>query len=382
MIKTSIPFNIPYVSGEEQKYINDAIQRRTFSAGGHYTLLCENCLEEFTTAQKVLLTSSCTHALEMCALLLDIKEGDEVIMPSFNFVSAANAFVLRGAKIVFVDIDPNTMNIDPTQISLAISSKTKAILVVHYGGIACDMDTIIEIAQKNDIPVIEDAAHAIGAYYKGHHLGTLGDFGTLSFHATKNIHCGEGGALLINNPKYNERAAVLREKGTNRQAFLKGEVDKYTWVDIGSSYLMSELSAAFLYAQLQTVESVTEKRLDLWKLYRAELIELEQQEHIMLAQSPSFSRGNGHVFYIKCKNGKERTLLVTYLNNRGIKAYFHYIPLHSSERGRQFGQFRGEEVVTSKMSNQLLRLPLYFDMRQENLVQIIDFIKQFFIKNQ
>lgn len=378
MSEKDIPFNIPYLSGEEQKYIDDAIQRRSFSAGGHYTTLCENWLQEYTKAKKILLTSSCTHALEMCALLLDIKKGDEVIMPSFNFVSAANAFVLRGAKIIFVDIDPATMNVDPVQISLAISDKTKAILVVHYGGVACDIDAILTIADKNDLPVIEDAAHAIGAYYKDQHLGTLGDFGTLSFHATKNIHCGEGGALVINNPKYAKRAVILREKGTNRQAFLKGEVDKYTWVDIGSSYLMSEISAAFLYAQLHSLEKVAQKRIELWEYYQNGLSALEQEGKISLLQMPFFSKGNGHVFYVKCKSDKERTLLIAYLKSKGVIAYFHYIPLHNSKAGKLYGQFNERDDYSLNASRQLLRLPIYYDLEISNCNRVVELLKDFY----
>ena len=374
----SIPFNIPFVGGNEQHFLEEVFKKQAFCGDGFYTQSCEKQLQDFTGTQKVLLTSSCTHALEMCALLLDIQTGDEVIMPSFNFVSAANAFVLRGAKIIFVDIDPNTMNIAPDQITSAISDKTKAILVVHYGGVACDMDVIMNIAGQHQIAVIEDAAHAIGAFHNEKHLGTIGDFGTLSFHDTKNIHCGEGGALLINNPKYIERATVLREKGTNRAAFLNGKIDKYTWVDLGSSYLMSELSAGFLFAQLQKLDEVTKKRLELWRFYQKELSILEVEGKLSLAKLPSFSVGNGHVFYLKCKTENERDLMISYLDSRNIKAYFHYVPLHSSRAGQIFGCFYGKDTFTSKGSDCLLRLPLYFDMDLKTVIKITDSIKEFY----
>ncbi|GLR19014.1 dTDP-4-amino-4,6-dideoxygalactose transaminase [Portibacter lacus] len=364
-MENNIPFNEPLVIGTEERYIKDAIARKEFSGQGYYTRSCEKKLEGYTKASKVLLTSSCTHALEMSALLLDIQHGDEIIMSSFNFVSAANAFVLRGAKIIFVDIRPDTLNIDEKLIEAAITPKTKAILVMHYGGVPCEMDYIMQLADRYQLKVIEDAAHCIGSFYNGRHLGTIGHLGTLSFHATKNIQCGEGGALLINDHSYTERAEIIREKGTNRQNFIQGKVDKYTWVDIGSSYLMSELTAAFLYGQLLEIDSVTRKRLEIWKTYK------EGIKH----EKTAIETGNGHIFYIICKSLNDRNLLVEKLNNVNISAYFHYLPLHKSHEGKRSSIFNGKDNYTTYISECVLRLPLYNTLKQINQDRIIDQFK-------
>ncbi len=365
-----IPFNIPYISGEEESYIKEAIQNKNLAGDGIFTKKCQTFLEDFTKSPNVLLTTSCTHALELSALLCDIEPGDEVIMPSFTFVSSANAFVLRGAKIVFVDIRPDTMNIDEQKIESAITNKTKAILVMHYAGVACAMDEIMMIADRHQLFVIEDAAQCMDAYYKGKHLGTIGHLGAFSFHSTKNIHCGEGGALLINEKRLIERAEIIREKGTNRKSFLRGEVDKYSWVDIGSSYLMNELSAAFLYAQLLNLNDVTQNRLKLWQKYY-KLLNKNNAETTTLDY-----KHNGHIFFIKCKDKVERSALIQFLKTKEIKAYFHYVPLHSSKTGKIRGRFHGEDIFTTKESEKLLRLPLYYDL--ENVNQIGEFVNQFF----
>lgn len=369
-----IPFNIPFISGDELQYIEEAIQRKDLTGDGYFSRRGQLLLENITGCKKVMLTGSCTHALEMCAILADIQPGDEVIMPSFTFVSSANAFVLRGARIVFVDIRPDTMNIDEKLIEDAITKKTKAILVMHYAGISCEMDAIMAIAQAHNLIVIEDAAHCIGAYYKGRHLGTIGHLGTLSFHSTKNIHCGEGGALFVKDDRFAERAEIIRDKGTNRKAFLKGKVDKYTWVDAGSSYLMSELTAAFLYAQLLNVELVNKKRSFQWQAYFDAF--REWTDRIAIPFVPAGCKHNGHIFYIKCKNKTERQRLIEELKDKAIEATFHYVPLHSSIAGKKYGIFKGIDNFTTKESEKLLRLPLYFDL--ENTSEISACFKQFY----
>ncbi len=369
-----ISFNVPFISGEETRYIEQAIQRKDLSGDGHFGKKCQTILENITGGKKAMLTSSCTHALEMCAILADIHPGDEVIMPSFTFVSSANAFVLRGARIVFVDIRPDTLNIDEKLIEKAITQKTKAILVMHYAGVGCEMDKIMEIAQAHHLIVIEDAAHCIGANYKGKHLGTIGHLGALSFHATKNIHCGEGGALLINDHRFFEAAEIIREKGTDKNAFLKGRTDKYSWVGIGSSYLMSELNAAFLYAQLLHLELVNNKRKAFWQVYFEAFCELEGILEVPVV--PQDCTHNGHIFYVKCKSQTERRRLIAELKNKTIDASFHYVPLHSSSAGKQYGIFSGQDVFTTKESERLLRLPLYYEL--ENTVEISNCLKQFY----
>lgn len=357
-----IPFNVPFISGEEEKYIKEAIRSKNLAGDGYFTKECQSFLGSFTKSDDVLLTSSCTHALELSALLCDIQVGDEVIMSSFTFVSSANAFVLRGAKIVFVDIHPDTMNINENLIEAAITQHTKAILVMHYAGVACAMKKIMTIAQKHGLFVIEDAAQCIDSYYHKKHLGTIGHLGAFSFHSTKNIHCGEGGALLINDERLVKRAEIIREKGTNRKSFIRGEVDKYSWVDIGSSYLMSELNAAFLYAQLQQATIVTKKRLAFWKTYNNNLKETKPKKI-----GDGFQH-NAHLYFIKCKNIKERSKLITFLKKRKISTVFHYVPLHSSKKGIETGRFNGDDLFTTKESERLLRLPLYYDLEDIELV--------------
>ncbi len=363
-LMATIPFNKPYINGQEPEFIADAITRGTFAGDGYYTKCVENELERITGSEKTLLTSSCTHALEMCALLCNIEPGDEVIMSSFNFVSAANAFVLRGASIVFVDIRPDTMNINETLIEAAITSRTRAIVAMHYGGVACEMDTIMQLAQKHNLWVIEDAAHCIGAYYKDRHLGSIGHLGTLSFHASKNIHCGEGGALFINDPKLVDRAEIIREKGTNRRAFFTGKVDKYSWVDLGSSYLMSEVSAAFLHAQLMSLEKVNENRMLCWVNYFETLV----AENLGIPIKTNKTQHNAHIFYIKTDSPKVRKALMEYLLQQGISSAFHYVPLHTSTAGQRYGRFHGKEEFTISESEKILRLPLYYDLKKADKI--------------
>ena len=366
-----IAFNIPYVNGSELDYIRDAIEKNSFSGNGDFTRRCEERLEAFTGTEKCLLTSSCSHALDMCAILLDIKPGDEVIMASFNFVSAANAFVSRGARICFVDIDPKTMNMDVDMLASAINDHTKAVLVMHYGGIACQMDAILELTQKHHIYLIEDAAHCIGAYHHDKHLGTIGDLGTISFHSSKNIHCGEGGALLVNNSSFISKAEIIREKGTNRKAFFDENVDKYSWVSLGSSYLMSDLSAAFLLTQLNDINRVNNARKTYFLNYYNALKSHLKEENI----SPLSPHANYHLFYIK---SDMRDALITYLNKQNIQAHFHYTPLHTSKAGLQFGYFHGEDQYTSSEAARLLRLPLYMQLEhQADIIEaIINFIHE------
>lgn len=366
MRNTSIPFHVPYLSGNEDQYLKDAIERRTFSGNGHYTKRCERELQRLTSAPRVLLTSSCTHALEMCALLLDIQPGDEVIMSSFNFVSAANAFVLRGASIVFVDVDPLTMNLDPAGLPAAITKKTKAILAMHYGGVACDMEAIMKIAGEHGVKVIEDAAHCIDAYWQGRHLGAIGDLGALSFHATKNIHCGEGGALLINNQEYEQVAEIIREKGTNRMAFQNGLVDKYTWVGLGSSYLMSELSAAFLYGQLLHLSVVTSQRKRIHRAYTQGL-----EEMAALTISSADKESNAHVFYLNSANAELIAEITNTLREKNIQTAFHYPPLHRSSQGFKSCRFSGNDEYTTQLSSSLIRLPIYHSLSLESVNKIV-----------
>ena len=356
-----IPFNKPYYSAKELAYIQKAIEYGDLSGNGYYTRACETFLKQLTGSAAVLLTPSCTAALEMAALLIDINEGDEVIMSSFNFVSAANAFALRGARIVFVDVRPDTMNIDENLIENAITPRTKAIVATHYGGVACEMTRIMAIAEQNHIYVIEDAAHCMDAYYNDRHLGAIGHFGTLSFHSTKNIHCGEGGALLINDERFVVNAEIIQEKGTNRRQFINNKIDKYTWVSIGSSFLLSELNAAFLYAQLQDLGKVTAYRRKLCQDYSNEL---EVLEMINYFGYPSGCMPNGHLFYVKCEDEFERGQLIRHLNSKGIQAFFHYIPLHTSKAGRLYSEFRGEDRYTTKESMRLLRFPCFYGFKQ------------------
>ncbi|MFI3175874.1 MAG: dTDP-4-amino-4,6-dideoxygalactose transaminase [Eubacteriales bacterium] len=373
-----INFNVPPFTGKEMDYIKDAIKRQKICGDGIYTKKCHEWMEKHTKTGKSLLTTSCTHALELAALLAEIQSGDEVIMPSYTFVSTADAFVLRGATIVFVDIRQDTMNIDETQIEAAITERTKAIVPVHYAGVACEMDIIMAIAKKHDLFVIEDAAQGIMATYKGQALGTIGDFGCYSFHETKNYSMGEGGALLIQDEQYVETAEIIREKGTNRSQYFRGEVDKYTWMNYGSSYLPSDMNAAYLYAQLEVAGEMLQERLSLYETYRANLQELAQKGHVELPYVPEECTHNAHMFYIKTKDMEERSQLIEFLRERNIYAVFHYIPLHSSPAGLKFGRFHGEDRITTRESERILRLPMYYRLQVEQVNYICDMIKEFY----
>lgn len=373
-----INFNVPPYVGKEEEYISQAIRAQKICGDGMFTQRCSKWLEEKTGTAKALLTTSCTHATEMAALLCDIKPGDEVIMPSFTFVSTADAFVLRGAKVVFVDIRPDTMNIDEKLIESAITPKTRAIIPVHYAGVACEMDEIMNIAQKHNLKVIEDAAQGMMSTYKGRALGTIGDYGCYSFHETKNYSMGEGGALLINNSEMIESAEIIREKGTNRSKFFRGQVDKYTWVNYGSSYLPSELNAAYLFAQLEYADEINEFRLGKWKRYYEGLSDLAEKGYIELPTVPENCTHNAHMFYIKTKDLEERTRLITFLEKKEVKAVFHYIPLHSAPAGKMFGRFNGEDKFTTKESERLVRLPMYFGLQDEDQNKVIDLIHTFY----
>lgn len=374
-----IQFNIPPYIGKEDEYIKEAMTKNHKLCGdGPFTKKCSEWMEKKFKSEKVLLTTSCTHATEMTAILADIKEGDEVIAPSFTFVSSVNPFVLRGAKIVFVDINPKTMNIDENFIEAAITEKTKVIVPVHYAGVACEMDKIMEIAKKYNLIVVEDAAQGVMSEYKGKALGTIGEYGCFSFHETKNYSMGEGGALLIRDRENIEKAEIIREKGTNRSRFFRGQVDKYTWVDMGSSYLPSELNAAYLYAQLENAQLIYDDRMNSWNRYRKGLQELEKKGLIELPYIPENCKHNAHMFYIKCKDLEERTKLIDYLKQNGIYAVFHYIPLHSAEAGLKYGRFHGEDKYTTKESERLVRLPLYYGLKEEEVKLVIDKVKEFY----
>lgn len=373
-----IPFNVPPYIGKEDKYIKQTIDSRKICGDGQFTKKCNEKFEKITGAKKVLMTTSGTSALEMAALLADIKSGDEVIMPSYTFVSTANAFVLRGATIVFVDIRPDTMNIDENLIEDAITEKTKAIVSVHYGGIACEMDTICDIAKRHNLVVVEDAAQGVMSFYKGRALGSIGDFGCYSFHETKNYSMGEGGAVLVNHEKNVERAEIIREKGTNRTKFFRGQVDKYTWVDLGSSYLQSELNCAYLYAQIENPDIINNDRLQSWNTYYELLTPLKEKGCIDLPVVPEGCVHNAHMFYIKTKNLEERSKLIAFLKENGIGAVFHYIPLHSSPAGQQFGRFHGEDKYTTKESKRLLRLPMYYGLEKKDIEYVVSKIKEFY----
>ena len=375
-----IDFNRPAFVGKELSYIEDAIHRGMLCGDGEYTRKCSRWMEERFHAGHVMLTTSCTHALEMAAYLTEIQPGDEVIMPSYTFVSTADAFVLRGAKIVFVDIRPDTMNIDETLIEDAITDKTKAIVPVHYAGVGCEMDTIMDIARKHHLLVIEDAAQGVMSSYKGKALGTIGDYGCYSFHETKNYSMGEGGALLIKDPDMIERAEIVREKGTNRSKFFRGQIDKYTWVDAGSSYLPSELNAAYLWAQLEQADMVNENRLKSWNLYKELLTPLAEKEYITLPYIPEECTHNAHMFYIKTKNLEERSALISYLKENGVLAVFHYIPLHGAPAGQKYGEFIGEDKYTTRESERLVRLPMYYNLREEDITYVAELISRFYAR--
>ena len=369
-----IPFNIPPASGKETTYIQQAIQNHKICGDGEFTKKCSAWMENKFNAQKVLLTTSGTSALEMAAVLCDIQADDEVIMPSYTFCSTANAFVQRGAKIVFVDIRPDTMNIDETKIEEAVTSKTKAIVPVHYAGVACEMDTLMKIAKKHKLFVIEDAAQGVMSAYKGKALGTISDFGCYSFHETKNYSMGEGGAIVINNPQYIERAEIIREKGTNRSQFWRGQVDKYTWIDYGSYFLPSELNAAYLWGQLEIAEKINDERLKNWNIYYKNLKILEEKSFIELPFVPADCTHNAHMFYIKVKDIEERTRLIEFLKTKNIGSVFHYVPLHSAPAGLKYGRFFGSDVYTTKESERLLRLPMYYGLNEKDISLIIDML--------
>ena len=375
-----INFNVPPFTGKEMEYIKKAVENQKICGDGEFTKKCNAWIENKTGTTKCLLTTSCTHATELAALLADIKEGDEVIMPSYTFVSTADAFVLRGAKAVFVDIRPDTMNIDESKIEAAITEKTRAIVPVHYAGVSCEMDTIMDIAKRHNLVVIEDAAQGIMSSYKGKALGTIGDYGCFSFHETKNYSMGEGGALLIRDEAKVEEAEIMREKGTNRSKFFRGQIDKYTWVNYGSSYLPSDLNAAYLYAQLEMAEEINEARRAIWNRYYEGLEELKEAGKIELPYVPEDCVHNAHMFYIKAKDLEERTAFISFLKENGIMCVFHYIPLHSAPAGLKYGRFHGTDEYTTKESERLARLPMYYGMEMEQVDYIISKVKEFYSK--
>ena len=373
-----IPFNKPPFVGLELDYVKQAVESGRICGDGTYNLLCHGWLEKHTGTAKALLTTSCTHALEMSARLCDIGPGDEVIMPSFTFVSTADAFVSQGAKCVFVDIRPDTMNLDENLVEAAITEKTKAIVPVHYAGVACEMDKINEIAERHNLFVVEDAAQGMMATYKGKALGTLGDFGCYSYHETKNYSMGEGGALLINDKKFCDRAEIIREKGTNRCQFHRGEVDKYTWVELGSSYLPSELNAAYLYAELECADEIYDNRMASWNMYRELLAPLAAKGLFELPYIPEHCVHNAHMFYLKVEDLQTRTALLKHLVYNGILAVFHYVPLHTSPAGQRYGRFAGEDRFTTRESNRLLRLPMFYGLKTEDIEYVCKKVAEFF----
>lgn len=373
-----INFNIPPYVGNELEYIKEAIKNQKICGDGTFTKMCNAWLEQHFNAQKVLLTTSGTTALEMATILSGFGPGDEVILPSYTFSSTATSIVLTGAKLVFVDIRKDTMNIDETKIEAAINENTKGIMVVHYAGVACEMDTIMALAKKYNLKVIEDAAQGVMSTYKGKALGTIGDFGCYSFHETKNYSMGEGGALVINNPEYNEAAEILREKGTDRSKFLRGQVDKYTWVNYGSSYLPSDMNAAYLFAQLEKADEINNNRLKTWNKYYNSLLPLAEHGLIELPCIPQNCQHNAHMFYIKLRTLSDRTNFISYMKENGIQCVFHYIPLHSAPAGIKYGEFSGEDINTTVESNRLVRLPLYYNMSEKDSDDVIDSIKKYF----
>ena len=373
-----IPFNVPPCTGNEMKYIAEAIAAHKICGDGEFTKRCNEWMEKRFQAHKVLLTTSGTTALDMASLLCEIKSGDEVILPSFTFSSTATAFANYGAKLVFVDVRPDTMNIDETKIEAAITDKTKVLVVMHYAGVACEMDAIMDIARRHGLLVVEDAAQGVMSTYKGKALGTIGDFGCYSFHETKNYSMGEGGAVLINNPAYVERAEILREKGTNRSKFYRGQVDKYTWVDIGDSFLPSEMNAAYLWAQLEMADEINEDRLHSWQRYWDAFQDLAAAGRVSLPHIPVDCVHNAHMFYIKCRDLDERTRLISFLKQRDILAVFHYVPLHSAPAGLRFGRFAGEDKYTTAESDRLVRLPLYYKLTREDQERVIKAVRDFY----
>lgn len=373
-----IPFNSPPVTGSEIEYMQSAMSSGKLSGDGGFTRRCQQWMEQRFGSHKVLLTPSCTASLEMAALLIDIAPGDEVIMPSYTFVSTANAFVLRGAKIVFVDIRPDTLNIDETLIEAAVTTKTRAVVVVHYAGVACEMDSIVSLCEKHHLYLIEDAAQAVMSCYKGRPLGTIGHIGCFSFHETKNYTAGgEGGATLINDASLVARAEIIREKGTNRSQFFRGQTDKYTWRDLGSSYLMSDLQAAYLWAQLEAADQINQRRLALWNQYYHALLPLEQQGRLLLPSVPENCTHNAHMFYLRLADNSVRSRLIDWMKEADILAVFHYIPLHSSPAGQQFGRFHGPDRFTTLESERLLRLPLFYNLSDNNQKTVIGSLMSF-----
>ncbi|WP_291234130.1 dTDP-4-amino-4,6-dideoxygalactose transaminase [Frisingicoccus sp.] len=372
-----IQFNIPPYTGREMDYIKEAIEKRKICGDGEFTKRCNQWIEKQSGTTKALLTTSCTHATEMAAILCGIQPGDEVIMPSYTFVSTADAFVLRGAKAVFVDIRPDTLNIDEKLIENAVTEKTKAIVPVHYAGISCEMDTIMDIARKYNLKVVEDAAQGVMSYYKGQALGTIGDFGCLSFHETKNLSMGEGGALLIKDQDMIEKAEIVREKGTNRSKFFRGQIDKYTWIDAGSSYLPSELNAAYLWAQMEMAKDIYDDRMSSWNAYYEGLRDLRDKGVLEIPVVPESCVHNAHMFYIKVSDLEERTKMIDYLKEHDVNAVFHYIPLHTAPAGVKYGEFRGEDRYTTKESERLIRLPLYYGLGKD-VEKVIDAVRKFY----
>ena len=378
--KPLIPFNIPPFVPKCKQYVEQAMDLRKISGDGSFTRRCNEELQNLTGAPKVLLTTSGTSALEMAALLTDVHPGDEVILPSFTFVSTANAFALRGARLVFVDVKPDTMNIDPACVRAAVTDKTRVIVPVHYAGMCCDMDELSTIAKEHNLLMVEDAAQAVGSYYKGRAAGAMSDVGCFSFHETKNFSMGEGGAVVLNKPELVERAEIIREKGTDRSRFFRGQVDKYTWVDIGSSFLPSELNAAYLLAQLEQNLDITKKRMSLWSMYNEQLADLEQNGLLKRMTVPEGREHNAHMYYILLRSMQERSELIAWLREREITAVFHYIPLHSTEPGRKYGRFAGEDRYTTELSERLLRLPLYYEMTEAECSAAIDAIHGYFTR--
>ncbi len=375
-----INFNEPVYLEKSMEYVKKAILvNKHLNGDGEFCAMCAKWLEDKFHTRKIMLTTSCTHGLEMAALLCNIQVGDEVIMPSYTFVSTADAFVLRGARVKFVDIDPKTMNINANLIEDAITERTKVIVPVHYAGVGCDMDTIMNIAKTHHLLVVEDAAQAVMSTYKGKYLGTIGDLGSYSFHETKNYTMGEGGTININNSQYIERGEIIREKGTNRSQFFRGEVDKYSWVDVGSSYLPSELNAAYLYAQLEVADKINKKRLAIWNKYYNGLYDLQCRGYLDLPYIPDECEHNAHMFYIKLADLNQRTKMLNYLRKKGIYAVFHYVPLHSSKAGKIYGEFVGDDIYTTKESERLLRLPLFYGLTLELVDYIIECVRGFFI---
>ena len=375
-----VDFNVPPCVGNEIEYVKQAIESHKICGDGQFTKKCHQWMEDRFNAQKVLLTTSGTTALDMAMLLCNLQPGDEVILPSYTFSSTATSAVLAGAKLVFVDVRPDTMNIDENKIEDAITDRTKVIIAMHYAGVACEMDTIMDIAKRHNLIVVEDAAQGVMSKYKGKYLGTIGTFGCYSFHETKNYSMGEGGALVINDPEYNERAEILREKGTNRAKFFRGQVDKYTWVDFGDSYLPSELNAAYLWAQLLNADEINDNRIATWYRYYQGLQTMAKEGKFEIPTVPEECEHNAHMFYLKCKDLKERSEFIKFMKEKELYCVFHYIPLHSAPAGEKFGRFDGEDEFTTKESERLVRLPMYYGLREDQVDLVVEGIKEFFSK--